>query len=247
MRLFILSLLLAMSSCSYEEFNYSDINKIDNLIVESRFSVELIDSLYEKYAANDYLDGMRDIIYQYNKGLVTGNVLMDIAPGSDDGTFGITSVCFTNYFTGYNFLKSVIYFDENNKLLTMSKYSPFLEVDVHRSVLSTVDYFIPIALSKDTNSRNIWIRICLSKYLFLHQYYEMSLDYLLEAEQINPQNLYVKELIIRNYLAMNITNNMNEYVKDIPNNYTFLNLNNEDVKLLNSLFPDKKFKSDPVY
>jgi hypothetical protein len=236
-----------MSSCSYEEFDYSNINKIDNLIVESRFSVELIDSLYEKYAANDYLDGMRDIVHRLNKGKDTRSTLYYNAHEEDDETFKITSVCFSHYFNDYYLMKSWIDANEDNRLIIIGRYSTYLKVDVERSAFSTMDHFIPIALSKDTNSRNIWIRICLSKYLFLHQYYEMSLDYLLEAEQINPQNLYVKELIIRNYLAMNITNNMNEYVKDIPNNYTFLNLNNEDVKLLNSLFPDKKFKSDPVY
>lgn len=243
----ILFILLMLSGCSYEEFDYSDINKIDNLIVESRFNVELIDSLYEKYAANDYLDGMRDIIYQYNKELETGNILINHVPESDEGTFGITSVCFKDYFTGYNYLKSVIFFDNSNKLSTISKYSPFLEVDVHRSALSTLDYFIPLALNKDTNSRNIWIRICLSKYLILHQYYEMSLDYLLEAEQINSQNLYVKELIIRNYLAMNVTSNLSEYVNEFPDNYTFIDLDKEEVKKLNSIFPAKKFKSNPIY
>lgn len=249
MKIKLLFILLILSGCSYEEFDYSDINKIDNLIVESRFSVELIDSIYNNYEENDYLNGLRDIVYLYNNGKDTGNNHLFHAPNEDDGTFVITSICFSHYFLVVYRLNSVTSINQSGdkEVSFIGKYSTFLGVDVDQSTFYTLNHFIPNALDLDTHSRNIWVRICLSKYLQLHQYNEMSLDYLLEAEQINKDNLYVKELLIRNYLALKVTSNLSEYVNEFPDNYAFIDLDKEEVKKLNSIFPAKKFKSNPIY
>ena len=56
-----------------------------------------------------------------------------------------------------------------------------------------------------------------------------------------------KELIIRNYLALDDNTALSDYVDDFPDNYKFIDLSQEEVEELNQLFPSKKFKNNKKY
>lgn len=245
----ILVILLGLSSCSKKQFDSSEINEIDNLIVNSKFDIKQIDSIYNIYVENDYLNGIREIVYLFNTTIDSdANYLYD-APNEYDGTFKVTSLCFSHYFMDYELFKTLVTTKENGrkKLSFIRKYSTYLGVDIDDSIFYTVDHFIKNAIKKDTSSTNIWVRICLSKYLMLHQYYNLSLDYLFDAEQINGENLYIKELIIRNYLALGDNTTLKNYIEQIPDNYKFIDLSQEEVEEINQLFTSKKFKYNKKY
>jgi hypothetical protein len=245
----IIVILLGLSSCGKRQFDTSEINEIDNLIVNSKFDIKLVDSIYNIYEENDYLNGIKEIVYLYNTTIDSdGNYLYD-APNEYDGTFKVTSLSFSHYFMDYELFKTLVTTKENgrNELLFIRKYSTYLGVDIDDSIFYTVNHYIPIAIKKDTSFTNIWIRICLSKYLMLHQYYNLSLDYLFDAEQINGENLYIKELIIRNYLALDDNTALADYVDDFPDNYKFIDLSQEEVEEINLFFPSKKFKNNEKY
>ncbi len=246
----ILVLLLGLTGCSKKQFDSSEINEIDNLIVNSKFDIKLIDSIYNIYEENDYLNGLKEIVYLYNSEFDTNNnVIIYPTPNENDKTFMLTSVCFARYFIDYTRLSSSleIYKKKGQDFWFIGTYSTFLKVDIDRISFYTIDHFIKNAIKLDTFSINIWIRICLSKYLMLHQYYNLSLDYLFDAEQINGENLYIKELIIRNYLALDDNTALADYVDDFPDNYKFIDLSQEEVEELNQLFPSKKFKNNEKY
>lgn len=245
----IVVILLGLLSCSKKQFDTSEINEIDNLIVNSKFDIKLIDSIYNIYEENGYLNGLKEIVNLYNITYDYSTPIEFVPPEDEFKSFVISSVCYHHLFQNYERLASRLPIPEdgNRIWLYIGKYSTFLGVEIDEISFYTIDNYIASALEEDTFSTNIWIRICLSKYLMLHQYYNLSLDYLFDAEQINGENLYIKELIIRNYLALDDNTALSDYVDDFPDNYKFIDLSQEEVEELNQLFPSKKFKNNKKY
>ena len=136
-RIFILLLLLGLSSCSKEEFDYSNINEIDNLIVNSKFNIELIDSLYNTYEENDYLEGLREIVYLYNSEYDnSNNVVIYPTPDENYETYTLTSVCFARYFMDYPRFASLLrsFNKDGSDFIFIGTYSTFLNVDIGQEI-----------------------------------------------------------------------------------------------------------------
>lgn len=67
-----------------------------------------------------------------------------------------------------------------------------------------------------------------------HRYYDKALEYLFEAQEINPENNYIKELIAKNLLLNIDTLNAVEYLKTIPKDYKFIDLD-ESIRKSNTI------------
>lgn len=184
---------LFICSCSEQkEMTEEDIYNFDNYYVYHAPNVRIIDSLIDEHPTSDYPHGLK-IMY----------IAQYINPDSaiNFGNNRSKSVVYGTFIaTGYALAITQI-----QKQWESSKES--IERDLIRSY------------NEDKKKLNIWNRILIGNELVRLDSLSHAFKYYQEALDINPDNAYIKELIVKLSLKRNDTSEAKYYLDLIPKDY----------------------------
>lgn len=216
--IFILS-----TACEKYELTDDLINDYDNAFVNSNMSKSFFDTLNPSLSGS-YIHCL-STIREFQR-------IIDKGDSTEGGFYGFTG---SENLNTFDETRSLFYFLPRIKMakvkLDSYKYDPFLNKEILFIYYMTLNEYYNKAYKTDYEKKNIWIRIGLSIIMTDHRYYDKALEYLFEAQEINPDNNYIKELIVKNLLLNIDTHNEIDYLKSIPEDYEFIDL---DESLRNS-------------
>ncbi len=213
-------LLIAVCSCLDNELNFNKIKNIDNEFVDSNFSYTFLDLLEIDKESGYYSCLLNIAISKNDKDSIEGAIFV----GYEETQFN------TYHETGllFYYLSKI---RRSTSLDSMEFFDAFLGKNLGLNYISIKEIY-KVAYKKDFEKKNMWVRLGISIVLTENRYYQEAIDYLIEAESINQDNNYLKELMINNLLLQGDSITAKVYLNKIPKSYKF---NEIDKNIRNTL------------
>lgn len=205
----LLFICLIFISCESNDLTQNRINEIDNAFVNSNFNYSYLETLNIDKETN-YYNCLNDIAVSMNDKRITGGLAVMYKETNTD-TFFDTGLFFI-------YLSKV---RRIGKLDSTEVYDHFLNKKLYSQYEFNLSEYYEAAYIKDEKNQNIWVRLGISMVLSDNRYYQDAIEYLYEAESINQDNNFLKELMVKNLLLQGDTINAKIYLNKIQENYTF--------------------------